>query len=194
MSEKKENVLCTRVDDITFKYLKKYSQNYNISNSKLIRKAIRYYLKYAHKDDKNISYIPPKILITKEDFKFIINRLNEKELEQLAEKSYKNALNGIQGYFLIVYNEEIDPLEIKPRALLRILNNNIFQYDGQNWFNSIKFVFNKDILTVGGNHYFSKNFSIYFKYFILKFLKPYSFKLIYENLEENKIILKLKKE
>ncbi|MHA1805042.1 MAG: hypothetical protein ACTSU4_11030 [Promethearchaeota archaeon] len=195
MAEKKEIIVSTRVSFRTFQYLKKYCQNYDLSNSKLVRKAIRYYLKFAHRDDKNISYVLPKIIINKEDFKFMINCLDEIEIKEFAKKSYENTLQGIQGYFLTIYGEKVNPLEIKPRALLNILKNNIFQYDGQNWFNSVKYLFNKDLLIFGGNHGFNEKFSLYVKYYLLNFLKSHSYHLIHENLGENKILLtfKLKK-
>jgi len=192
MTEKKGHVLSTRVDDRTLEYIDNYSANYDISYSYLIRKALNYYVKYANKEDRNSSYVPPSLIISKEFFKYIMDRLKEDDMKSLANISYNNLIYSIKKYFISVNKEEVDPLEINLRLFMGIINTNFFQIEGNNWFNNFRYVFNRNVLTLGGDHSININFSIFIKYLLIKVLKSYSYELMEEKIEENKIFLRFK--
>jgi len=190
MTEKKGHVLSTRVDDRTLEYIEKYSKNYNISYSYLIRKALNYYIKYANKEDRNSSYAPPSLIISKEYFKYIMDHLTEDNMKDLASITYKNLQYSIKKYFAVVNKDDVDPVNINVRLYIGILNTNMFQIEGNNWFNNFRHVFNRNILSLGGDHSINLNFSIFVKHLLVKVLKSYSYELIEEKIEENKIFLK----
>jgi len=186
MNEKKENVICTRIDDTLFGYIQDYSKKYNLSISKLIRDSLMYYLQYARKDDDSIA---PMIFFAKGEFNFLINQLNEENIKELAESSYKTALKGIKNYIKRRLNQDIDPLIIRPRSLTEILNRAIFNYGAQNWLNEIHSNIHGNKLSFAATHNFNLNFSIYLKYFISKFFEPYGYNLDKELIQKTKIHL-----
>jgi len=190
MTEKNETkVVSTRIDDRLEKRMKTYSEYYGISNSDLIRKALRYYIRYAHKDDNKISFIEPLILISKEDLSFLLDNLNQEQIEKLAKQSYNVALKGIKKFFKYVENQEFNPLDLHVKNLLPILVENIFSFDAQNWLIDADYSIQKDLLTFTGTHSLNLSFSRYLKYLILKFLEPYNYKLVNERIKEKMIYL-----
>ena len=188
MIEKKENVICTRVDDNLFKYIQDYSRQYNLSTSKLIRDSLMYYLQYARKDDDSIA---PMIFFAKGEFTYLIDALNEENIKQLAKSSYKTALKGIKNYIKRRLNQDIDPLIIRPRSLTEILNRAIFNYGAQNWLDEIHSNIQGNKLSFAATHNFSLNFSIYLKYFISRFFEPYGYFLTKEIIQQNKITIQM---
>ena len=190
MVEKIEKkVICTRIDDRLEVMLKKYTEVYEISNSRLIRKALRYYMRYAQNDFNSTSYIEPIIIISKESFAYLIDNLNEEELQKLAEKTYNTALRAIKKYFEQIGNKNLDPLDLPLKNLLPVLIDNFFSYDAQNWLSDPNFSVQKDIVTFASNHSLNRSFSIFLKLLISNFLKPYNLKLGMERIKENMIYL-----
>ena len=190
MTEKKGHVLSTRVDDRTLEYIDNYSQNYDISYSYLIRKALNYYVKYANKEDHNSSYTKPSLIISKEYFKYMMDHLNEDDMKNLANITHNNLLYSIKKYFAVVNKEEVEPFDINVRLYIGIVNTNMFQIEGNNWFNNFRHVFNRNMLSLGGDHSINLNFSIFIKYLFIKVLNSYSYELVEEKIEENKIFLR----
>ncbi len=190
MVEKIEKkVICTRVDDRLETMMKNYTEAYDISNSRLIRKALRYYMRYAQKDDNCTSHIEPKIIISKEDFSYLLDNLNEEQLEELAENAYNTTLRGIKKYFEQIGNEDLDPLDLHVKNLLPILIDNIFSYNAQNWLIDPDFSIQKDIVTFTATHSLNQTFSMYLKMLISKFLTSYDYKLAIERIKENMVYL-----
>jgi len=190
MTEKIEKkVISTRIDDRLEERMKNYSDFYNISNSDLIRKALRYYLRYAQKDENDISFIEPLILISKEDFSYLLDNLNQEQIEELSERSYNTALKGIKKYLEQVGNKDLDPLDMPIKNILPILAKTIFPYDAQNWLNDVDYSLQKEIITITGTHSLNSAFSIFFKHFLSQFLNPYGYKLVNERIKDNMIYL-----
>ncbi|MFX1275950.1 MAG: hypothetical protein ACFFBP_16825 [Promethearchaeota archaeon] len=184
MNEKKDNVICTRVDDHLLTYIQDYSKKYDLSVSKLIRDSLMYYLQYARKDEDSIA---PMIFFAKGEFTYLIDNLNEEQMKELADSSYQTALRGIENYILRRLNQKFDPLKIKPRSLMMILNRAILSYGAQNWLNDIQTNIHANKISYAATHNFSSNFSIYLKYFISKFFEPYGYVLNKETIQEKKV-------
>ena len=190
MTEKIEKkVMSTRVDDRLEERMKIYSESYGISNSDLIRKALRYYLRYAQKDENDISFIEPLILISKEDLSYLLDNLNKEKVEELSGRAYNIALKGIRKYLEQVGNKDLDPLDMPVKNILPILVKTIFPYDAQNWLNDVDYSLQKEIITITGTHSLNSAFSIFLKHFISKFLNPYGYKLANERIKDNMIYL-----
>lgn len=193
MVEEKEKVekkvICTRIDEILEGNVKRYSEAYNISNSDLIREALVYYMKYAQKDEINTSNIVPMVIITKEDYCFLLNNLTDAQIEKLAEKSYKSFFKGFKKYFEIQRIDTSDPLKFHIKYLFPILKRHVFLHDSQNFLNDFDYTIQKEIVNVTGTHNLNLNFSKYFKHLFLNFLDPKKYRLATEILRENTINL-----
>ncbi|TFG00559.1 MAG: hypothetical protein EU540_05185 [Promethearchaeota archaeon] len=189
MTEKNEKkVICTRIDKTLEERMIKYAEIYGISNSDLLRKALRYYLRYAHKDETDSGFLDPSIIITKEDFSYLLDNLNEEEIEELSENGYKSALRGIKKYFEQMGNEDIDPLDLKIKNILPIMDLTL-SYNGQNWLIDFNYSIQKEIITFTGTHSLNIKFSQYLKLIFSKILKPYKYKLVSERIKDNTIYL-----
>ncbi|MCP4763619.1 MAG: hypothetical protein GY870_17740 [archaeon] len=188
----KEHVLHTRIDSRTLKLLDNYVETYDVSYSVILRKAIGYYLKYAQLDNMNTSYLPPMILVPKEEFSFILNSLSDQEIEILAEQSYSMTKEGISRYFQKT-GEKYDIENVTLRALLSMIRNNVFNYDGQNWFNKVSYNIKKKSFTIAGTHGFNERFSLYMNFFIKKLVKPYKYEIVKAALKEKMINLEFEK-
>ena len=184
--------LGTRIDDRLSKIISKYTKTYNISNSDLIRKALRYYTKYAQIAKLNTSYVEPIIMVTKQDLKFLINQLNDDQLKELSKQTYGSVLRGIKEYVKQIGFENFNPTDFDLNNLIQSLVRDVLNYDAQNIFDHVKYSYDqkKKILTIGGTHGIGENYSKALKYFFLYLMEPYSYELIEEILQENRIYLK----
>ena len=89
MSEKKEKVLSTRVNDFLFEELQKFSKKQKIKPSTLFRNALVYYYTnfISHEISNN-----PILILSKSEIALIISKLEKDDLEGLAEKCFQNGL------------------------------------------------------------------------------------------------------
>jgi len=190
--ENRRKFLGARIDDRLLKYINEYTSTYNISNSELIRNALRYYLKYAQKAKMNTSYVEPMIILTKRDFNFLIDKLNDEQIKDLARQDYETLLMGIKKYSRKMGIKNLDPIDFGLNNLIQTLVRDVLNYDAQNFLEHVKYAFDqkKQILTIGGTHSISKKFSKQLKYFMEFIMKPYSYELIEEIIQENRIYLK----
>ena len=193
MVEEKEKsdkkVICTRIDDLLERNIKKYSEAYKISNSDLIREALVYYMKYAQKDDNNTSSIEPMVRITKEEYRFLLNNLTDSQIEILAEQSYNSVINALKKYFEQEGNKEIDIINMPIKILFPILKRHVYLHDSQNLLNNFDYTIQKEIVIVTATHNLNLNFSKYTKQVFLKILDPDKYKIKTEILKEHLINL-----
>lgn len=193
MVEEKEKVekkvICTRIDGRLERNVKRYTEAYKISNSDLIREALVYYMKYAQKDDINTSNIDPMVIITKEDYRFLLGNLTDSQIEKIAENSYLFIIKGIEKYFEQEGYKETDISKITLKRMFPILKRHIFLHDSQNLLNSFDYTIQKEIVIVTGTHNLNLNFSKYFKQLSLKLLAPEKYNLVTEIIRENMINL-----
>ncbi len=149
-----------------------------------------YYIKYANKEDRNSSYAPPSLIISKEYFKYTMDNMNENNMKDLANITYNNVHFSIKKYFTEVNKEVVDPFDINMRLYMGIVNTNLFQIEGNNWFNNFRYVFNRNELSLGGDHSINVNFSKFIKYLLIKVLERHLYELAEEKIEEKKIFLR----
>jgi len=180
-----KKVICTRINERLESRIKKYSETYKISNSDLIREALNYYMKYAQKDDINTSNIEPMVRITKEDYRYLLDNLDDSQIEKLAEQSYNSIINAIEKYFDAMGIKETDFFKIPVKNLFPILKKEVYLHDANNLLNSFDYTIQKEIVIITGTHNLNLNFSKYCKQFVLKILDLKKYKLITEILREN---------
>ena len=183
----KKNRIHTQVDDRFLSYVKKYSEENNISISKLIRKALSYYIRFSKPDQSSTN---PMILIAKTELAFILEELNENKVKELAELTYNNAVRERLEYIdKFSTEEERKIFKLKPRILFSTLSHQVFGTEGQNWFKEIRATFHENRLIIGGIHGITKNFSIFFKYYMMKHMSDHGYQLNNEKLDKDRIYL-----
>ncbi len=185
-NEKKKRIH-TQVDERILKYLKDYTEEYDLSISKLIYKALAHYIRFVKKDEKTIN---PHILIAKTEFAFILKELSEDKIKLLADLAYDNSIRERKEYIeQFLTEEEKSKFELTARFLLKTLTFHVFGYEGQNWFKEIKENFYEKRLTIAGIHNINKNFSLFFKYYMEKHMLDFRYRLTNEKLDEDRIFL-----
>ncbi|MHA1777485.1 MAG: hypothetical protein DRO88_05685 [Promethearchaeia archaeon] len=179
-SEKKnkEKIIGVRFDSETINHIEEFSEKYNISKSQLTRNAIHNYLNLF---EEVSSLKNPKMIISQNIFKLALENLNETQLDELAELSYRNAL--IFGEFwkdkFIFDPEQEKQLDFKKdwlSFLLKHLITQVFSAHGMNWFSDIHYEWKDMTCYVSGAHNLGKNFSVFIKFLIEKYIKPGSYR------------------
>ncbi|MHA1670060.1 MAG: hypothetical protein ACTSV5_05705 [Promethearchaeota archaeon] len=182
----KDKVVTVRVEDILWEEIKKYSQDHDMSKSKITRNAlIKYFSIYRNP--------LPLILWSRNEFAFALNCLNDKQIKSLAEISFQNGLKAMDILVHDLFNiEDITKLKLSARNAISLLVNYTFTEKGQNWFSKVKTIWHKNAVIIYGNHENGINFSKYVKHIIIPYTKLFSWDLIEEELNENKIYLEFK--
>ena len=185
---KKESVIGTRVSDKLMEDIIEYSEKKNIKISKLIREALKYYLLFKLEHEKrNI----PTIIISKAEYSTLLECLSEQNLKKLANVCFEKAL---QGFNYIVKKESGEhQIQVNIQIFLKNLVEFVFSEKNQNWFKSIHTNFQGNKLIIAGVHDLNVNFSIFMKYYLERIVSLYSYRLVKENLLENKLILEFLK-
>ena len=182
----KDKVVTVRVEDILWEEMKKYSQDHEISKSKITRDAlIKYFSIYRNP--------LPLILWSRDEFTFALNCLTDKQIESLADISYQNGLKAMDILVKDLFNiGDTTKLKFSARNAISLLVNYTFTEKGQNWFSKVKTIWHKNAVIIYGNHKNGINFSKYAKYIIMRYTERFSYNLIAEELNENKIYLEFK--
>jgi hypothetical protein len=193
MVEKKEIIISTRVNNGTNQQMNNYVKKYKISKSSLIRRAINYYIRFAQKDKETTK---PWIIMSKVEFKCMLRCLNRSEIKKLAKRSYFlsvfNRKNDL-GIFIKDLDFDSNLFNVKPRPFVSALINMVFKYEGQNWFEDIRYSFYGKELMIAGIHNLGINFSLFIKFFLKNHLLEVSYKLIKEKFNPNKVIFTFEK-
>jgi hypothetical protein len=182
----KDKVVTVRIEDILWEEIKKHSQDHAISKSKITRDAlIKYFSIYRNP--------LPLILWSRAEFAFVLNCLNDKQIKSLADISFQNGLKAMDLLVQDLFNiENIKKFKLSARNAISLLVNYTFTEKGQNWFSKVKTIWHKNAVIIYGNHENGLNFSKYAKYIIIRFTEHFSYDLIAEELNENKIYLEFK--
>ncbi|MCF2138738.1 MAG: hypothetical protein K9W44_01620 [Candidatus Lokiarchaeota archaeon] len=189
----KERIIGVRFDSETINQIEEFSQKYNISKSQLTRNAIHNYLNLF---EEQSSVRNPKMIISQNIFKLAIENLNETELDELAELSYRNAL--IFGEFwkdkFKLDPEQENQINFKKdwlSFLLNHLSSQVFSAHGMNWFTEIHFEWKELTCYFSGTHNLGRNFSIFIKFLLKKYIDPRSYKMKNIEVTNNSIDLQI---
>jgi hypothetical protein len=113
--------------------------------------------------------------------------------KSLADISFQNGLKAMDLLVQDLFNiENIKKFKLSARNAISLLVNYTFTEKGQNWFSKVKTIWHKNAVIIYGNHENGLNFSKYAKYIIIRFTEHFSYDLIAEELNENKIYLEFK--
>lgn len=183
----KEKIILARLDDPLYNEIDRFSKDKGWSKSKLTRLALQEYL-FIY--GTPVSYV----VTSRIEFKYLLKCLNEEQVKELAKLGYANADKFRGDYLLNTYLniDEDDILKLGVKRNLSVLIRYMFAPEGQRLFNEINSIWKGKWVIIYGKHENGINFSIYFKYFMIDFLKPFDFQLIKEKIEEELIILEFK--
>ncbi len=188
-SKKNEIFLATRVNEKLMEQIDGYCMDYKITKSELLRNAIVYFLKFAQQDDKTYH---PMMILSKQELAYMFVHLTEQELKEYASLSFDMGQKTQEHYGEILADGQ--DFKIKPRLIMRTMKNEVFSHYGQNWFQKLEYSFKSNKLLIAGEHNLNAQFSIFFKYLMLKYLSPHNYIIQSENLGEKKVVLNFSKE
>ena len=170
-----------------------FSAKYHVSKSKLTRNAIRNYLTLFEELDNKKN---PKVILSQNLVKFSLRCMDEKQLEELAEISYRNGLTF--GDFwtntLNIERRNQNDLQFEKDWITFLLNHltqQVFSTEGMNWFTETQFKWVEHGVIFTGNHNLGLNFSFFMKYLLEKYLYRIHYRATKVELEEDKISLYL---
>ncbi|MBD3196237.1 MAG: hypothetical protein GF317_14360 [Candidatus Lokiarchaeota archaeon] len=187
MKHRKDHFIGTRISRSLFKPLNEVIKKKNLTISKLLRNGIFRYLMFFQREEMQNN---PMLIISKNEFAFLLGKVKEDDLKELAELMFANGVitHKYQVELLFKSSQEIG---ITARAQMALLSRIVFSGEGQRWFREFYYNFQRSRVTIAGKHSLNRNFSIFFKYYIIKYLEKFGYNLIEENLEEEKVRLVL---
>ncbi|MBD3215585.1 MAG: hypothetical protein GF311_23445 [Candidatus Lokiarchaeota archaeon] len=187
--KKKDTFIGTRIDSNLLEPLNEIIKQRDLTMSELIRNGLFRYLMFFQRDEMKDN---PMLIISKNELAFLLDKLHESELEGLADLMYKNGLITRRYQLELLFKLKND-IELTARAQMALLTRIVFSNKGQRWFQEFYYNFHGSKLRIAGKHSLNKNFSIFFKYYIIKYLAEFGYNLIEEKLDINKVMLILDK-
>ncbi|UYP47633.1 hypothetical protein NEF87_003918 [Candidatus Lokiarchaeum ossiferum] len=181
--KKKERVLGIRLEEQDYQRFSDFCDQHNMKMSQVARKAL---LTYAY-----IIYNPqvnPKLIFAKNQFKYIIQCLTEEEIRTLVDISIGNGttdMKKLENYHPKVIYETEEKTEVNYQ--IETLVTYVFSEDGENWFNTIDYQFNENVLIVSGVHELGNNFSLYVRDLLCAYTKMHNYVLVEEVFTSKKV-------
>ncbi len=189
--------LRVRVSKFDLDLIDAFCKTQNRSRTKTIKNAIKSYI-YLNVENKERPN--QKVLFSQNMLKPLLDNADEDLIEKVAQISYDNGMADselLKKTLNTVGNEEkspdiryplikslsFDDLEDRVQMLIQ----GVFSPDAQNWFESIKYGWNDKILIVGGRHNMGKNFSVFFKFLMIKYMDFHDYKLKKDDYRETKV-------
>jgi hypothetical protein len=176
------------MNPLELEFLDTFCEIYKQSRSKIVRLALKSYL-YRHIDNKKRPN--KKIIISQNEIKPLLDNADDSIIRQIAEISFQNGVSDhryLDNILDSIKKDEIPTdynLDLEGRV--KSLIENVFNPDAQNWFDSVRFGWNKKIMVIGGKHNLGTNFSLFIKYLLEKYMNIYNYKLVAEELRESKL-------
>ncbi len=162
--------------------LNQIKQEYNVkSTSKLIKQAI---ITWISMNPLNPDHPNPKLIISYNIFRKLIEDASEETLKQSAQISYQNgesdtnaafdlASEDNKKYFAQIYTDVIE----RVKSVLKI----VFSKEGQNWYNKHNYQSKENEFIFEGEHSLGLNFSKFVKFLFLEYFKRHNFQLTTED-------------
>lgn len=191
---KKENVVGFRVNDVNYHRLEKIANKKHAKKSEIVRKALINYL-YM-----NMSKIPI-IMWGRNEMAFTLSCMDDSQIKQLAELSYKNGIEST-SHLIKAFGEKVeieddfDLNKVPINFFLNIFLDFTLSTELLNFFDSIEWSWIEKPrirLQIIGNHSINENFSIYIKYLMENYLNGYDYALTKEVLLKDMMIIEFTK-
>lgn len=171
---------------LELEFLDNFCEIYKQSRSKIVRLALKSYL-YRHIDNKKRPN--KKLIISQNEIKPLLDNADDALIRQIAEISFQNGVSDHRCLDNILDSLKDDMLatdyKLDLEGRVKSLIENVFNPDAQNWFDSVRYGWNKKIMIIGGKHNLGHNFSLFIKYLLENYMKIYNYGLISEELRED---------
>ena len=131
-----------------------------------------------------------KLTFSQNMLKPLLDNADEALIEKIAEISFQNGVSdrkyieNLLDSFRKGSSTPEHTLDLEGRV--KSLIEDVFNPDAQNWFESVRYGWNKKTLVIGGKHNLGRNFSLFIKYLMIKYMGIYDYELISEEFRENK--------
>lgn len=183
----KYNALRVRMTPLELKFIDAFCEMNRQSRSKIVKSALKSFLyrNIANKERPN-----KKLIFSQNMLKPLLDNADKALIEQIAEISFQNGVSDhryIDNFIDSLQKVNTTPehtLDLESR--IKSLIENVFSPDAQNWFDSIRYGWNKKTLVIGGKHNLGRNFSHFIKYLLKKYMKVYNYELVSKEFRENK--------
>ena len=178
----KEKKIITRLEDNLYDEIERFSQDKGWSKSKITRLALQDYL---FTFGASIHYI----ITSGQEYKFLLECLNEDQLRELGIRGCKIA-ERFRSYLIKDFMKfEGEQLKYSLKSQINLLMRNMFKIS----FENIKTIWKTKWFILYGDHQLGRNFSIFFKYFMTEYIKPFDYVILKENIEDSKVMLEFHK-
>ncbi len=183
----KEKTITVRISDVLWDEIQEVSKEKDLSQSKITRAALEKYLLRMGNPFPLISW-------GRNEFSFALSCLSDLELDKLAEISVQNGIKT-RDYFVnnFLKTDNLEDFQITIRTIIYILENYALNPEGQNWCKTIKSIWKGNWVLIIGTHENGLHFSKYVKFIYLKYFNLYSYDLIKEDLQQDKLTLEFEK-
>ena len=152
-----------------------------------MKTALKSYL-YRNIDNKKR---PNKnVIFSQNMLKPLLDNADEALIEKVAEISFQNGVSD-HRYLdnlvdSLIKSNSTPEYTLDLEGRIKSLIENVFSPDAQNWFDSVRYGWNKNTMIIGGKHNLGGNFSLFIKYLMIKYMRIYNYKLITEDFRECK--------
>ncbi len=182
-ANKKEKYLQIRLDEENFELIEGFAKASHTSKSELARKSINTFI---HLNIENQDRSNPKLLMSRNMLKVLLDAADSDVIKQFAEVSFQNG-QADYSYFKNELNVSEVPeltLEDNLESRLSIIIHYVFASEAQNWFENIDHFWRGKNVTIKGTHTLGQNFSIFIKHLLILYLNLFHYELILENYQE----------
>ena len=186
-NNKKHNALRVRMAPLELEFLDAFCEMKKQSRAKIVRSALK---SYIYRNIDNRMRPNKKLIISQNMFKPLLDNTDESFIEKIAEISFQNGvsdrkyLENLLDSFNKGSSTPEHTLDLEGRV--KSLIEDVFNPDAQNWFESVRYGWNKNTIVIGGKHKLGRNFSLFIKYLMIKYLGIYDYELTSEEFRENK--------
>ena len=185
-NNKKYNALRVRMTPLELDFLNAFCEMKKKSRAKIVRSALK---SYIYRNIDNRMRQNKKLIFSQNMFKPLFDNADGALIEKIAEISFQNGVSDRK------YLENLTDSLAKENSLghtlglegrVKSLIEDVFKPDAQNWFESVRYGWNKKTMIIGGKHNLGRNFSLFIKLLMIKYMGIYDYELISEEFREKK--------
>lgn len=186
-NNKKYNIIRVRMTPLELEFLDVFCEMKKQSRTKIVRSALKSHL---YRNIDNRMRPNKKLIFSQNMLKPLLDNADEALIEKIAEISFQNGVSdrkyieNLTDSFTKGSSTPEHTLDLEGRV--KSLIEDVFNTDAQNWFESVRYGWNKKTIVFGGKHNLGRNFSLFIKYLLKKYMKVYNYELVSKEFRENK--------
>ena len=185
-NNKKYNALRVRMTPLELKFLDAFCEMKKKSRAKIVKLALK---SYIYRNIDNLMRQNKKLIFSQNMFKPLFDNADEALIEKIAEISFQNGVSDrkyIENLTDSFTKNSPSGHTLDLEGRVKSLIQDVFKSDAQNWFETVRYGWNKKTMIIGGKHNLGRNFSLFIKLLIIKYMGLYDYELISEEFREKK--------